>query len=294
MELRHLRYFVAVAEKMNFHQAARHLNISQPPLSLTIQQLEEEIGTQLFNRIGRSIRITRAGEAFLEYAKNALKDAEAAKQNAFLLGAGKKGVLKIGFVSSAVTGILQNIVLHSRQKNPEIKLEISQAMNSKLAEQVLAKEYDIGLLRYPEYMPGNIIAHRLTQEHWCAAVRKDHSFARLRSVTIKKLAKEQIIFYPRYNNPAGYDDLMNLFSAHGVKPNIIQEAPEQMTIAGLVTSGLGVGIVPACMAKIKIDSLTHIPIQHTLYRTGFMIIHRDESDQLIEEFVSLIRVRKNL
>jgi DNA-binding transcriptional LysR family regulator len=288
MELRHLRYFTAVAEEMNFHRAADILNISQPPLSLTIKQLEEEIGTQLFKRIGRTIRLTRAGKAFLEYARSALQDAETAKENAFLLGTGKKGILKIGFISSAVTGILQNIVLQSRRKNPDIKLDISQSINGRLGNQVLSGEYDIALMRYPEYLPDNIAIRHLTKENWCAAVRPDHPLAGLRAATIKKLAEEEIIFYPRYNNPGGYDDVMTLFSVKNLTPNIVQEAPEQMTIAGLVASGLGVGIVPACMANIKLKGLEHVPIEGTKDRTGFMIIHRNDNDLLIDEFIATL------
>lgn len=294
MELRHLRYFIAVAQEMNMHRAAKRLNISQPPLSLTIKQLEEEIGTQLFDRVGRAIKITRAGEDFLCYAQEAIQQSEIAKQHARLIGEGKKGVLKIGFISSAVSGMLQEIVLNARQETPDIQLKLSQSVSGRLGEKVINKTYDIGLIRHPEYLPEGIISRELTREHWCVIFRKEHCFSQLKSVSIEQLAHEDIIFYPRYNNPAAYDDLMQIFSEKGVKPNIIQEALEQMTIAGLVSSGLGVGIVPACMQSIHVSGIKYLPIEGTENQTGFSIIYRDEGDPLIETFLGCLRTKNKI
>jgi DNA-binding transcriptional LysR family regulator len=124
MELRHLRYFVAVAEEMNIHRAAERLNISQPPLSLSIQQLEQEVGAELFTRKGRGIQITRAGEVFLERARFILAQSKEAAKEACAIGQGQRGTLKVGFISSAVTGILQETISPFQKKYPDIRLDI--------------------------------------------------------------------------------------------------------------------------------------------------------------------------
>lgn len=288
MELRHLRYFIAVAEEMNIHKAAKRLNISQPPLSLTIKNLEQEIGTDLFKREGRGITITRAGKQFLEQAKNIVYEVETAKQDAHLIGVGKKGILKIGFISSAVTGILQDIISNFRQEQPDIHLTMSQSVNNLLSKKVLSSEYDIGLLRLPEHFPEGLIIHEMKKESWSIACHKTHSLSKKKIITFKDLEKEDLIFYPRHNSSAGYDDMMQLFKHHGVIPNIIQEATEQMTIAGLVTSGIGIGIVPTCMSKIPMKNLVHKPLKDTKNRTGFAIIHRHEPDEIVNCFIKTL------
>jgi DNA-binding transcriptional LysR family regulator len=157
-----------------------------------------------------------------------------------------------------------------------------------MAEQVLNGEIDVGLLRVPEYFPKNIYVQELSKESWFVAVHKNHSLARMAQINIKNIAKENLIFYPRYNNPAGYDDVMEMFRANGVKLNIYQEAPEQMTIAGLVAAGMGVAIVPECMARIKVNGVVHRPLQEGRGRTGFAIICRKENDILVKQFLSIV------
>lgn len=285
MELRHLRYFVTVAEEMNVHSAAKRLHISQPPLSLSIKQLEEEIGTLLFERKGRSIYITRAGKNFLNEAKKILKDVDTAKNTTKLIGSGKKGVLKIGFISSSITGVLQDIVKASRKSNPEIILELEQAVAGPLETRILSGQYDIGIDRYPIKNLEGLTSQRLTKEGWSAVFPIKHPFAKLKSVSINQLAKENLVFYPYYNSPLGHSSIMGLFDKKGLTPHIVQEAPEQMTIAALVASGIGVGIVPACMANIEMAGISHRHIQGTTDMTGFSLLRRDEEDRLVQNFI---------
>lgn len=287
MELRHLRYFVAVAEEMNIHRAAERLNISQPPLSVTIKQLEEELGVSLFEREGRGIKITRAGESFLDQAKKILKDTNKAVMDAQNIGQGKAGTIRVGFISSAITGVLQNLVAQHRKLYPNINIEMEQSVADWIADKVLNNEFDIGIVRSPIYLNPELNIKEITHESWSAAINAKHHFAKKKSLHVKDLEGEPLIFYPRWNGPAGYDDLMQMFQEHDVTPYIHQEAPEQMTIAGLVASGMGIGIMPECMAKIKVPNVVHRPILNTENRTGFSIICRKDNDILVNQFLGL-------
>ncbi len=122
------------------------------------------------------------------------------------------------------------------------------------------------------------------RESWCAALPEGHGLAKQDAVSLKELAAERLIFYARWNSPAGYDDVIEMFKEKNVTPLIYQEATEQMTIAGLVASGMGIGIVPECMSRIKIPGVVHRKIKNTKNRTGFIFLSRKEKDVFVENF----------
>lgn len=288
MELRHLRYFVAVAEEMNIHRAAERLHISQPPLSLSIKQLEEEIGAELFTREGRGIQITRAGQIYLTHARKILADTEVANEQARQSHHGITGHLRIGFVSSSITGILQQTVATFKKKFPGISLDIRQSTNSTIPRQLIEKDIDVGILRLPEYLSDALSIKEVSKEGWCVALPEGHALAKQASVSIKDLKEERLIFYPRWNSPAGYDDVMAMFREKDIEPFIYQEATEQMTIAGLVGSGMGIGVVPECMSRIKIPGVVHRSIKGTKNRTGFAFVTRPDADLVVENFLKTV------
>lgn len=288
MDLRHLRYFLCVAEEENIHRASKRLNISQPPLSMAIKQLEEDIGTLLFLREGRGIKLTRAGEVFLNDARKILSDVNNAKHTAFNIGHGIEGTLKIGFVSSAVTGILQRSVMQFKNLYPNIIIDLHQSKNSLISAQLLSKEIDIGILRLSENLPNGVNIRYQEPEGWCAALRNNHPLAHQKFVKFEDFNQQDIVFYPRENSPTGYDEMMNTLKKRNIEIKSIQEATEQMTIAGLVAAGAGIGIVPACMSKIKMEGIVHIPIKNTEKSTSLAIVSRDKEDLIIDNYVSLL------
>lgn len=289
MELRHLRYFVAVAEEMNIHRAAERLNISQPPLSVTIKQLEQELGVDLFSRQGRNIHITRAGEVFLERARKTLEKVAQDSLEVKEIAAGRVGRIKIGFISSAITGILQILVSQHRKEFPNIKIDVEQSISDRITEGILKKQYDIGIVRLPMTMPLGLSVHKMLPESWFVAINENHPYSKKERVTVKELEGEDLVFYPLWNGPDGYEDVMSLFRNNGFEPNIVQEAPEQMTIAGLVASGVGIGIVPQCMSHIKVERVVHRKLVGTKGRTRFALISRDEDDLLVDQFLKLAK-----
>lgn len=292
MELRHLRYFVVVAEEMNIHRAAKRLNISQPPLSVTIQQLEEELDASLFKREGRSIKITRAGENFYNRAKEILKNVEDVSNETKQINDGKTGKLKIGFISSAVTGVLQELVSAHRKHYPDIVLDIQQFGGANIIDGITQGALDVGIERLPVYLPEGVNKENIVKEGWCVAIPKNHPLSKKKHVHVTDLRDENLIFYPRWNSPASYDDVMALFAKNDVVPNIVQEAPEQMTIAGLVAAGMGIGIVPECMSRLPIKNIVHKPLAGTKSKTGFSLIYKNSADILIEQFLDLAKTVK--
>ncbi len=287
MELRHLRYFVAVAEEMNIHRAAARLHISQPPLSLSIKQLEDEIGAILFSREGRGIKITPAGELYLVHARKILEQTAQAAEQARQSHLGLAGTLRIGFISSSITGILQKSVAIYKYKYPNVVIKMCQLNNSEVARQLLSNDIDVGILRLPETCDSSLQIIEKHRESWCAAMPDTHPLAAKKEISIKDLANKRLIFYPRWNTNAGYDDVMRQFQEHGIEPLIFQEATEQMTIAGLVASGMGLGIVPECMSIIKIPGITHRTIKQMKNKTGLAFICKKNADILARNFCDI-------
>ncbi len=281
MDLRLLKYFVVVAEEENIHRAASRLFISQPPLSVAIKQLETEIGVNLFDRIGRGIKLTPAGQNFLLKAREIIEDYESAKRQTYNIGQGIEGHIKIGFVSSSVTGLLQDYVTHLKSSAPNYEISMMQSKNSLIPQQLLSQNIDVGILRLPEELPTKLKIIYERKEHWCLAVPKTHKLSKRKSVSLEELSREHLIFYPRENSATGYDDMMQLFHTRKLVPNIVQEATEQMTIAALVIGGIGVGIVPSCMASVKIKNISHVPIEQTANKTSLAIVVRNDDNSLL-------------
>jgi len=231
MELRHLRYFVVVAEEMNIHRAAERLYISQPPLSVAIQQLERELSTKLFTRKGRAIQITKAGEFLLVEARNILAQVEKSILQTQQVGEGKAGLIKVGFISSSVTGVLQQMVSGYKQLYPNVKIELEQYSGDHIIKKISNKEIDVGIERFPIDLPNDLKIDVVVKEGWVAAIPKSNILSKKKILKVTDLDNEDLIFYPRWNSPASYDDVINLFVKKKVTPNIVQEATEQMTIA---------------------------------------------------------------
>lgn len=295
MELRHLRYFVAVAEEMNFHRAAERLRISQPPLSMQIMQLEQEIGTPLFTRDKRSILLTPAGEIFLRHSRKILKESLAAVEDARSAGAGLRGKIRISFVSSAVTGFLQKSISKFSQIYPGVTFELMQSVSLKIAEDVQRNEIDIGIARFPIDLSGyNVREFPQEKEPYCLAVYTGHRLEKKNFARIEDLRNENIIMFPRETAPASHDDVMSIFFEKNITPRIVQEATEQFTISGLVASRLGVAIVPACMKNVTVSGIRHIALKNIRQKTGFTLITRPKPGILERNFLNVVNGKKIL
>jgi DNA-binding transcriptional LysR family regulator len=248
-ELRQLRHFVAVAERLHFGRAAAALHISQPPLSRSIRDLEERLGATLLARTRRRVELTPAGSHFLEEAKRLLLQLERAVLDAGSMAAGYSGRLRLGFVSLADYGVLPGLLKAYKAARPGIALALREMLSPEQAVALTAGELDFGLLLPP--VAGDLEHIVVQRERFLAALPSGHRLARKRGrLAMRELAQESFVMVPRAIAPGLYDIVAGLAARAGFSPQVAQEAIQMQTVVSLVSSGLGVAIVPTSVANL--------------------------------------------
>lgn len=261
MELRHLRYFVGVAEAMHFGRAAKKLGIQQPPLSMQIKQLETEIGTQLFERGKRRIELTDAGRSFLEDARSILAAAQAATSRARTAALGETGKLRVGLINSApFNPLILKILREYRNQFPGIWMTIEEASTPELAEQIGARNLDIAFARPLLDTPPDLQTEALLEEPVLVALPAGHALSRRRSIPLEALALEPFVLFSRHIGSGLYDQILAACHRAGFRPRVTQEALQVTSIVNLVAAGIGVSLVPASMKKIHSEGIAYRPL----------------------------------
>ncbi|CAB4326651.1 MULTISPECIES: LysR family transcriptional regulator [unclassified Brucella] len=262
MELRHLRYFLAVAEEGNFTRAAAKLGIGQPPLSQQIRDLENEIGVMLFHRVPHGAELTAAGAAFIEEAKATIASSEKAKLAAQRAARGESGRLSLGFTaSSAFNPIVSGAIRHFRAKWPEVELFLTEMNTNLLIERLVRGELDAAFIRPGLEDPANVRMKRLADEPMLVALPSHHRLAVYERLPLSALAGEPFVLFPRIVGLSLYDDIVAACRMAGFEMNVAQEAPQMPSVVNLVAANLGVSIVPAAIAQIRLDGVTYRPIE---------------------------------
>ncbi|WP_448885574.1 LysR family transcriptional regulator [Citrobacter telavivensis] len=260
IELRHLRYFVAVAEELHFGRAAARLNISQPPLSQQIQMLEQQVGARLLARTNRSVALTAAGKQFLADSRQILGLVNDAAARAERLHLGEAGELRIGFTSSApfIRAVSDTLSLF-RQNYPDMHLQTREMNTREQLAPLSEGALDMGLMRntpLPESLHHAVILH----EPLMAMIPRVYPLAQKPVVTLAELAKEPFVFFDPHVGTGLYDDILGMMRRYQLSPVITQEVGEAMTIIGLVAAGLGVSILPASFKKVQLNEMCWVPI----------------------------------
>ena len=262
MELRHLRYFVAVAEELHFTRAALRLNIAQPPLSQQIRALEAELGVQLFERTRRSVALTDAGHALLAQARELLATAQALPQALQRIARGEVGVLRIGFSATLpLTRVLRDVVADHRRTHPDVALNLREMHSLRQFEGLRRGELDVGLVRYNERAPDGIRLQLLRRDPLRLVVPSRHRFARRKSVAIADCRDEAFVGFPGDAGTGTGPLLKRLCAQAGFEPRIAQEAREATTQIGLVAAGLGVAVLPAPLEAVRIEGVRYVPLE---------------------------------
>lgn len=251
MDIRHLRYFVAVAEELHFGRAAEREHVSQPPLSQQIKALEDELDVQLFIRTSRKVCLTEAGKALLQEAKGILESVERAVRVAKLTASGHQGHISIGFVGPAMEGPLPVIIQEFRSMRPKIVVEMQEMSTVQQLEALRAERLDIGFVRLFNHDLSDLIVHTYMREPYILAVPEGHLFETMSEVRLKDLKGVPLIFFPRHMQPNLHDTIVQALNDEGVEPYIIQEVLTKNSIVALVATGMGVGLVPASMQSIR-------------------------------------------
>jgi len=291
MELRHLRYFIAVAEELHFGRAAQVLGISQPPLSQQIQALEQEVGARLFERTNRRVELSEAGRLFLQEARLVLAQVDKAADVARRAQLGELGELKIGFTSSApFNSSIPQAIFAFRQAFPAVHLNLQEMSSTEVAESLVDESIQVGLMR-PLPLPDSLSVVELMREPLVAVLNAGHPLVEgsERGLHLAQLAQEPFVFFPRTYGSGLYAQLLNLARDAGFSPHFAQEAGEAMTIIGLVSAGLGVSVLPASYQRIRIDGVVYRTLLDPEAVTAVWLVQRKGAQTpMAKAFVELL------
>jgi DNA-binding transcriptional LysR family regulator len=266
LELRHLWYFVAVAEELNFSRAAARAGIAQPPLSQQIRHLERILGCTLFDRTGRRVRLTDAGAALLPEARRLLADAEGTATLLRRMGRGEVGALTIGFAPSTLYSPLPAAVRRFREKFPGVRVRLREIVPPEHGEMLRGGSVDVVLVREPETEEG-VAAWPILVERFVAALPAGHALAVRPSLPVSALRDEPFVLFPREIAPVLYRQVTELCHAAGFEPKVVQEAHEWHTILSLVEAGLGVALVPDAFQERRAGALAYVALSGPQGRT---------------------------
>lgn len=285
MELRHLRYFVAVAEELSFTRAADRLHMAQPPLSTQIRLLEEELGAQLFERDKRRVNLTQAGREMLERARAILASTEEAKGAVRRAASGETGELHLGYAASAMfTEVLPAAIRRFQKRLPQIRLHLHEMPSADQVYAVHNRELDIGIVRPPEVpTPAGVRIEKWYSAPLFAAIPKAHALSRRASLEMAELKDQPLIMFPRDSGIGLYWRVMDLCVKAGFRPRIVRETRDYAVMVGLVSAGVGIAIVPADTQCIRLEGVTYRPVQGkeavSALQLAFRPNNRDEHAQ---------------
>ncbi|PLQ00639.1 LysR substrate-binding domain-containing protein [Cupriavidus pauculus] len=292
MELRHIRYFLAVAEERNFTRAAARLGIGQPPLSLQIRDLEKEIGAPLFHRVPHGAELTEAGQAFLEAVAPLVERADQAIRAARRAGGGETGRLSVGFTgTAAINPIVAASIRAFRNRYPDAELALQEANSIALVDAVLQKRLDMAIIRPSDPKPDEIEVITLESEALVAALPSAHPAARGRGgLDLLTLRDEPFILTPRTLGIGLHDAVLRACRAAGFEPRLGQPAPQIASILALVSGELGVSLVPACTQQFTARGVTYRTLRAPAPRIDLALAwRRDRPSRLVTNFVALAR-----
>jgi DNA-binding transcriptional LysR family regulator len=288
IELRHLRYFVAVAEELHFGRAARRLNLAQPPLSQQIRRLESLLGHALFTRTSRAVRLTSAGEALLERARNSLEKLAQGLEEVRSVGRGEVGYLKVGFIGSGMLTSLPAMLGRYRRRYPQVNLHLREAHSAAVIQAIQDRTIDCGFLRDGGPAEG-LEVETLYEEPFVAVLPSKHPLARRRILSTNELRDDDFVFFPAVASRLAYAKALSLFEEHGFRPRIVQEAPQWLTILRLVGAGLGVTVAPSCVAQIAAPEVVCIPIRSPVKSEIELAWRASEDRAIVVKFCEMAR-----
>ena len=289
MEIRHLKYFHTVASHLHFNNAAKELNISQPPLSKQIKQLEEELDVQLLNRTNRKVELTEAGAYFANSCKFVLNLIEKEVETTKRIHRGELGEIVLGFSGSVVHELLPIVIKETNSKYPDIKLMVEQHTSSEQIEGLLNGNINVGMLVSPVNEEKlNILP--IIEEGFVAVVPLDHPLSHSKGkLDVKELANESFIMTPEQSGKGYFDSIISLCKNEGFYPYIVQNAQEQQTIISLVAADLGVAIVPESSTRITNKNVSFIPIKQNHKKTTALAWHKESTSPGVSLFIKHIR-----
>ena len=288
MELRHIRYFLVVAEERHFTRAAAKIGISQPPLSQQIKDLEAEIGALLFRRVAHGAELTTAGEAFLQAVKEMPMLAERATRAARRAARGETGSLRIGLTATAVlNAAVPSAIRAFRRAYADVELVLEEASTTRLVAGLQEGSLDAAFLRPKDSNPEMLQLRLLSEEPMIVALPSGHVAAKQRDVDLASLKDDSFVLFPRTIGPALYDAIVSACRRAGFEPVIGQFAPQIASMVNLVAAELGVSIVPASTSQLRVRGVAYREIAGQAPTVRLAIAYRrGETSPIVRNFVA--------
>jgi len=290
MDLRHLRYFLAVAEELHFTRAAAKLGIQQPPLSQQIRLLEEELGAKLFHRLTRGVELTESGTFLIKEARQIIDHVERTKATVQSMARGNSGHIRVGFSNASYFNPVVSQVIHDyRERYPGVILTPVQGVTANLVQLLHNSEVDVAFLRAPFDEEG-LGSDLLVEEPLVAVIPAAHALASQAGVELASLARESFLLFPRSTSPGFYDSIISACQKAGFSPRLGQETPDIPSIVHLVGAGFGVSVVPKALTQIHAEGVVYLPIlgEGPMAWTR-LSYRRNDPSQAVRHFVALAR-----
>lgn len=291
IELRHLRYFIAVADELHFSRAAERLGISQPPLSQQIRDLEGMLGLRLLRRTNRRVELTDAGRVYLDAARDILSRVDEAGDLARRAERGEIGELHVGFTQSTpLIARFPRAARAFREAWPAVRLVLKEHNTLQQIERLLDGSQQVGLIRGTD-LPPALTARKLVDDPLVAVLRADHPLAKGRRprVRVGQLAAEPFVVFSRNAGTGVAAQVQAMCRQAGFAPRIAQEAGESATMVGLVAAGLGVAVLPESMRQVHIEGVAYVPIDSPDAASALYLVHRrSDTSPLVKAFMQLM------
>lgn len=284
---RHLRFFVAVAESLNFRKAAEGLHMAQPALTRQIKAMETTVGVQLFERDKRHVALTSAGRTALDRARQLLRDMDDLVVATQRAARGEIGSLRVGFISFVAYEYLPTILRAFRQKYPDVGVELHEFLVMQQFEMLLDGRIDVAVLR-PLYRDSRIATKTIVRSRFVAALRNDHPLLRKKTIRMEDLSEEDFVSLPKRLGPSFHAQIMGFCSGAGFLPKVVHEASDAQAVVGLVGAGMGVAVVPESVAKLNTAGVEYRLVMG-LPETAEIVLawRRDNDSEVLKHFVQI-------
>ena len=288
IELRHLRYFLLVAETLHFSKAAERLGIAQPPLSQQIKRLEQLLGHRLFDRTTRGVKLTLAGQLLAERARSTIEKVQDDLAQVRRLGRGEDGTLTVGFSGSVMFTALPDAIESYRRLYPKVELRLRELSTAAQLAALLEGTLDLAFVRDGD-PTGGLEITTLVKERFVVVLPQEHKLARRRSLRVRDLSGEPFILFARRMGPLAFDRTVECCEKEGFRPNIVLDATQWPTIVRLVAAGLGVSLAPECVSQAAIPGAVYRHVQAGVRTTIDLGVRTGVDKVLVRNFVDVAR-----
>ena len=291
MELRQLQYFTVLAEELHFSRAAQRLHISQPPLSVAIKQLEEQLGAQLFERSSKEVRLTPAGTHLLEQARDILERARRAALDTRAVAHGMAGCLRLGFVGSSMYRGLPEALAQLQLQHPQVRVDLHELNSAEQVGALLQGKLDLGLM-HTMAAPTGLRTQTLLREPFMACLPTGHALAQRARIAVADLASERLILFAATVSPEYFRSIRTLCQRAGFDPELRHEVRHWLSVLSLVSAGQGVSIVPACLQRVGMPGLVFRPLRQNTAHSELQAMWRPvPAHPLIATLLQLLQER---